>query len=86
MSDDMKTQEPGAGPPPSSSRLFGITFAEWLSAFFVIVGYLFGAAVVFFTQLSDELKAAVVAALVVQAISDVRGYHFGASSPKEEKK
>lgn len=70
----------------SSSRLFGLSFAEWLSAFFVIAGYGFGVAVVFFTNLSDELKAAIVAALVVQAISDVRGFHFGASSPKEERK
>lgn len=61
------------------------TFPELLSAFFVVGGFGLGIYVISGTDLSGELKAAVVGALVVQAISDIRGFWFGSSSRNEEK-
>lgn len=56
------------------------TFPELLSATFVFGALSLGVAVIFATDLSGELKAAVVGALVVQAASDIRGFWFGSSS------
>lgn len=66
--------------------LGSFTLPELLSSFFVFGGYGLGVAVIFFTDLSAELKAAVVGALVVQAVSDVRGFWFGNSASKEQRK
>lgn len=66
---------------PSVGRF---TFPELMSTFFLFGGYAIGVYVVgFATDLSAELKAAVVGALVVQAVSDVRGFWFGNTAARE---
>lgn len=64
--------------------LGNFTFPELLSALFAVGGYGLGVAVIFLAELSPELKAAVVGALVVQAVSDVRGFWFGSTVQKDE--
>lgn len=65
--------------------LGNFTFPELLSILFGFGGYLLGVCVIFFTTLATELKAAVVTALVVQAVNDIRGFWFGSSVQQMKK-
>lgn len=60
------------------------TFPELLSAFIAVGAYVFGFVVILLTNLSGELKAAIAGALIVQAISDVRGFWFGSSNQRQK--
>lgn len=61
------------------------TFPELMTVCFLFGGYGLAIYVLGFSDLSVELKAAVVGALCVQAVSDVRGFWFGNTAAREHK-
>jgi muramidase (phage lysozyme) len=71
-----------ATPPPDERPVLGqFTFTQLMSLVFLVGGYGLGVGVLWFTDLSGELKAAIASALIVQAVSDVRGFWFGSTAP-----
>lgn len=71
-----------ASPPPDERPVLGqFTFTQLMSLVFLVGGYGLGIGVLWFTDLSGELKAAIASALIVQAVSDVRGFWFGSTAP-----
>ena len=73
---------PPAPPPPDERPVLGqFTFTQLMSLVFLVGGYGLGIGVLWFTDLSGELKAAIASALIVQAVSDVRGFWFGSTAP-----
>lgn len=71
-----------ASPPPDERPVLGqFTFTQLMSLVFLVGGYGLGVGVLWFTDLSGELKAAIASALIVQAVSDVRGFWFGSTAP-----
>lgn len=69
-------------PPPDERPVLGqFTFTQIMTLVILTGGYALGVGVLWFTDLSGELKAAIAGALIVQAVSDVRGFWFGSTAP-----
>lgn len=76
------TPAPLEPPPPDERPVLGqFTFTQIMTLVILTGGYALGVGVLWFTDLSGELKAAIAGALIVQAVSDVRGFWFGSTAP-----